>query len=371
MRLLLFLISLSFMTSHAQAIELSGQYRNLLFQHQDSRNQRVTTNLSRLRLTVDGGENAWQWQLQYDHELLYGGAVRDPTFAVHQNIPDPTWLDLSANIAHGTSWNWRHHLYRAWLEYQKDAWDVVLGRQRIAWGSGRIWNPTDRFNPVQPTALEPDQKLGVDALNITHTDFGSMQLVLAPPQLHRSVQRKWALRWQDTIAQTDMAALLGEVGSERIFALDVTGNVGNATGRVEWQQSWHGLHGDFGQFVVGLDGTWTNAWLPEGLYLAVEYFYNGLTTPNVKQAAELSMLQSSSRQLLGMLTGYNITPLWRADLTWLFDLEKSSMFISPSVRWSASNDVDLTILAQLPTSNSNGEFSKLHNVLMLNIEYYF
>jgi len=370
----LFGVILFFLTaSYAQAIEFSGSYTNLLFQHKDSRKQGVTTDLNRLRLTFEGGEKAWQWRLSYDNELLYGGAVRDPAFASLRQTSDPTWLDLNANIITSSALDWRHNLYRGWLQYKTEGWDVVLGRQRIAWGSGRIWNPTDRFNPVQPTALEPEQKLGVDAVYMTHaySDFGSIQLLVAPGQTDRALRRKWALRWQDTMEQTDTALWLGEVGGERIVAVDVTGNVGDATARLEWQQSWRGEQGDFGQFIVGIDGTLTNQLLPEGLYLAAEYFYNGLPHSNVKRLIQSDLLQSSSRQLLGMLAGYDLTPLWRTELVWLVDLEKPSMFIAPSLRWSASDNMDATIFSQLPTGAAGSEFAGLNNLFAIKLEYYF
>jgi len=364
---------LSLLTNDADGVELSGHYNNLLFQHKNSRHQNVVSDLNRLRLTLDGGENVWQWHLSYDHTLLYGGAVRDPVFRLRQSVPDPTFLDLSANIVTSADLDWQHNLYRGWLEYKKDAWNVVIGRQRIAWGSGRIWNPTDRFNPVQPTALEPDQKLGVDAAYVTYaySDFGSVQWLVAPSQAKRSVKKKWALRWQDTIAQTDMALWLGEIGQERVLAVDVTGNVGDAAARVEWQQSWHGQHGDFGQLLVGIDGTWTTQMFSDGLYLAIEYFYNGLPNANNKGLMQWDMLQSSSQQLLGMLAGYDLTPLWRTELTWLVDLEKTSMFIAPSVRWSVSDNTDAVIFTQLPMGGGQAEFSSLDNVFAIKLVYYF
>jgi len=366
--------SLFFLTAnYAHAIELSGRYSHLLFQHQNSLNQNVTTDLNRLRLTFDGGQNTWQWRVSYDHEILYGGAVRDPVFDSIRQTPDPTLLDLSANIITSSGLDWRHNIYRGWLQYKKNDWDVVVGRQRIAWGSGRIWNPTDRFNPVQVTALELDQKLGVDAAYITraYSDFGSVQLLVSPGQTERAVNRKWALRWQDTIAQTDMALWLGEVGDERVLGVDVTGNIGDAAARLEWQQSWHGLQGNFGQFVTGLDGTWTNQLFSQGLYLAAEYFYNGLPNSNSKRLVPLDILQSSSRQLFGMLAGYDMTPLWRTELIWLFDLEKTSMFMVPSVRWSASDNMDAVMFAQLPTGGGTAEFSSLNNLFVIKLEYYF
>ncbi|MDQ6954063.1 MAG: hypothetical protein Q9M20_01295 [Mariprofundaceae bacterium] len=356
-----------------QAIEISGSYRNLLFQHKSSINQTVTTDLNRFRLNLDGNHKAWQWRLSYDHELLYGGVVRDPIFAIAQQIPDATWLDINANIAASSAFNWQHSVYRGWLAYQTDAWQVTIGRQRLAWGSGRIWNPTDRFNPVQVTALEVDQKLGVDTAYITHSysDFGSLQWVATPGSFKQNAQRKWALRWQDTIAQTDMALWLGEIGQERILAIDVTGNLGDAAGRLEWQQSWHGTQGNFGQLTLGLDGTWVSELFPEGLYLAAEYFYNGLAQPNTGLPLQTSMLHSSSAQLLGILAGYDLTPLWRMELTWLLDLNKTSWFMAPNLRWSASENMEVSCFAQFPSGNTGSEFSAFNDLLGINLEYYF
>jgi len=357
----------------ATAVELSGHYTNLLFQHKNSLQQGVTTDLNRLRFMLDGGDHAWQWHISYDHELLYGGAVRDPAFAAVRQLSEPTFLDASATIVRSQSVEWQHKLYRAWLQYKKHHWDVVLGRQRIAWGSGRIWNPSDRFNPVQVTALEADQKLGVDAASVSYsyTDFASVQWLVAPAQTRRGVSRKWALRWQDTMKQTDVALWLGEIAQERVLAMDITGNIGDATGRFEWQQSWHGKQGSFGQFIVGLDGTWTSPVFSEGLYLAAEYFYNGSPNATPQHVLQSDMLQSRSRHLLGMLAAYDVTPLWRTELTSLWDLKKSSMFVIPSVRWSVRDNMDATLFAQLPMDRGDGEFANLNKLFSIKLVYYF
>ena len=355
------------------AVELSGSDKLLLFRHKDSLQRNVFSDLNRVRLTADGGVGAWQWRLSYDNELLYGGIVRDPAFRLYRRLPEPTWLDLQANIRHNTSLDWQHKLYRGWLQYQDDTWQVILGRQRIAWGSGRIWNPTDRFNPVLPTALEPDQKLGVDAASVTYTysDFGSVQGLATPGRATHAVRRKWAVRWQDTFRQTDLALWLGEIGDERVLAGDITGNIGDATARLEWQQSWHGQQGDFGQFVVGIDGTVNHALFPAGLYLAAEYFYNGLPQASTLRFVQADVLQSNSRQLLGILAGYDITPLWRAELVYLMDMEKTSRFFSPGLQWSASEHMDVKVFAQLPSGSVAGAFAGLHDVFALTLEYYF
>ncbi len=373
MRFLILCCFLGVLSGLAQAVEVSGSYTQLLFQHQNTLKQQVNSNISRMRVNLEDAGKSWQWKLSYDHELLYGGMVRDPLFQLRRRIPDPTWLDLNANIKQTAALNWQHNLYRAWFKYHHKDWSLRIGRQRIAWGVGRIWNPTDRFNPVQATALEPDQKLGVDAayLRYAYDDFASFQGVLAPGKAAHGLHRKWALRWQNTINETDVSGWLGQVGQERVFAMDMTTNLADWAMRFEWQQSWHGQQGDYGQFIVGLDGNDVSLLFPEGLYVAAEYFYNGLPQRTFVRGIQLDKLHSSSRQLLGLLAGYDLSPLWRADLSFLLDLEQTSMFIAPSLRWSATENLDAFLFAQLPSSKTGGAFFDLKPVLGVKLEAYF
>ncbi len=358
------------MVQPLHAMEIRGEYRNLLFETENSTAQRVVTDLNRLRLQWRGTHDAWSWQLSYDHELLYGGLLRDPWFRQQLELPAPTWLDAAATISSSPSHRWQHQLYRGWLRYEQGPWRLTMGRQRIAWGSGRIWNPTDRFNPVQPTALEQDQKLGVDAVDgqWRYSGFGGIEVVAAPGNAHSGTTRKLAIRWADTWAERDVAVLAGRMGRESVAGFDITGNLGDAAYRMEWLQSWGGAAGRYSQVSAGFDGTLANAWFPAGLYLAVEYFFNG--APQGYQLRATDALQSISHHLLGGMAGYDLTPLWRLDMLLLADLEQPGWFLTPRLRWSAREDLDLTWIAQWPTG-SQGEFATFHRLLAMQLEWYF
>ncbi len=361
---------LAFYAFPASALEFSGQYTNLLFETRDSLKQDRTTDLNRLRLEMDGGDGPVRFHLAYDHELLWGGLVADPAVAVALARPEPTWVDASATIRQRTHFNWRHTLYRGWLEYDAGSVNIKLGRQRIAWGSGRIWNPTDRFNPVQPTALELEQKLGVDAVRVAwnYTGNGSVIAVAAPPRTSSRTSRKLALRWQDTFGEFDLAVTGGRIGNENMFGLDITGNLGDAGVRMEWMQARNSRDGSYGQLSTGLDYTWYPALLPNGLYMALEYFYNGAaSSPLLTQ----DRLNSRSSHLLGGMLGYDLTPLWRFDLLVIADMQRSGAFISPSLKWSASENVDITAFAQIPQGTGVSEFAVFEPLYAVRADWYF
>ena len=356
----------------ASAVEVSGQYKNLLFQTKDTLGQQQLTDLNRLRLTGKGGFGRFTWEMSYDHELLYGGMVRDPQYQLYAQLPDRTYVDASAYIQRDRSLDWKHTLYRGWLQYEYEDVAVVVGRQRVAWGSGRIWHPTDRFNPVSPTALEMDQKLGVDAVNFVwrYSGFGSAQLIVAPGNSAHNISRKVAGRWQDTFGEFDVAVMGGQFGDEKIVGLDLTGNLGDGGGRVEVIRSASGVAGAYTQLSAGYDYTVTSDLFADGLYLAIEYFYNG-AAPDLPDPLA-NRLQSVSPSLWGAQIGYDLTSLWRADFLMLADFSHRSLFYLPRVSWSMTENIDLSIFAQLiDRGDGMGEFSGSNNLYAMQMEWYF
>ncbi len=368
---------LGLLSQPAAALELTGQYENLLFATRDSRKQQQITDLNRLRLKLDGENGPLRLHLAYDHELLWGGLVADPPVAAALRRSEPTWIDAEAALYRRARINWRHTLYRGWVEYDAGGVNLRLGRQRIAWGSGRIWNPTDRFNPVQPTALESAQKLGVDALRAAwnYGGNGSLIAVLAPGRAAYAASRKAALRWQDTFGEFDLAISLARIGAEHMLGVDLTGNLGDAGVRLEWMQGSllpGNRSGSYGQLIAGIDYTWQSRTLPNGLYMALEYFYNGAAAPFATLLpAAGDRLNSRSRHLLGGMLGYDLTPLWRGELLLIVDPGHGGSFIAPSLKWSLREDLELTLLAQLPNGRGVAEFAGFEPLYALRADCYF
>ena len=56
-------------------------------------------------------------------------------------------------------------LYRMYGGYEDEENRVVLGFQNISMGVGRLWNPTNLFNPRNTYSLEPDEVFGVLAVS--------------------------------------------------------------------------------------------------------------------------------------------------------------------------------------------------------------
>jgi hypothetical protein len=405
--LVLLLLGLGLASRGAGALDLGvvgslkGGYKNLFFYTEDSQGTAISTDLNRLRLELQGTRSSLSWHLAYDHELLVGGLLRSPDFAVLEATRDPTFLDLDSTITQDRHHEWRHRLYRATLGWEHPYGRVLVGRQRIAWGSGRLWNPTDFFNPIDPTAIEPGEKTGVDALSMTFTrgPFGSLQLVGAPGREERSVAHKAAIRWRDTVGVTEYALLLGyiddSIDNGIVLGADLTTNL--FEGNLRFQALFSQL--ESGQpdarVVVGYDRRFVSALFPSGLYLVVEYFYNSAADgvilsaeirsepvivpdellPGIAAAslptARSSLLQTRSRHLLGLSANYDLTPLLNLAGLFIIDLEKGSRFFAPRLTWSVTANIDLSATVQLFGGVSGSEFGDRNNLYLVQLEVFF
>ncbi len=353
--------------------ELSGSYRNLFEVTRDSRESRILTDSNRLRLELDGASGPWSWLLSYDHQLVVGGLIESTDFALLSSIPEPTYLDATDTIASGDLYEWRHRVYRAALTYDWGGGQLTAGRQRIAWGSGRLWNPTDRFNPVAPTAVEPEEKIGVDAAfgELRFGQFGALQGVAGPGNSDRNVQRKLALRWRDTVSELDYALLLGRIGDETVAGLDFAGNLWGGGIRLEAMAGWPEPEGSYAQLAAGYDFTLRNQAFPAGLYLLAEYFYNGAALGTTAPPLTTDRLESRNGHFLGLSAGYDLTPLWRLDGLAIWDLVDESAFLSPQLTWSATANIDVTLSAQLFLGGASSEFGGLEDAYYLRAELFF
>ncbi|MEN8183973.1 MAG: hypothetical protein ABFS46_15710, partial [Myxococcota bacterium] len=160
----------------------------------------VAQDLTRLRLRFDldlhPGLSA---VVTWDNELLFGN-LDTLENALGQALADDSFLDLERDVdwlgfdADDPHRRWRTLLYRAYLRYESDRLELVVGRQRVAWGVGRLWNPIDRLNPIPPLSLQPDQSPGVDAVDVRFSFSGFTYLEAVWAGADPSDDQSWALR---------------------------------------------------------------------------------------------------------------------------------------------------------------------------------
>lgn len=151
-------------TTRAQSdgVKLSGSVKSLLLRSRTLDGEDYTLSLNRARLALQGEvASGVSLDLQYDQELLLGSYLDTAAFRAAKDAPSPQYWRLEANTLERDDVYANQRLYRASVTLQRGPIDLKIGRQRIAWGTGRFWSPLDVLNPVNPLAIEREERLGL------------------------------------------------------------------------------------------------------------------------------------------------------------------------------------------------------------------
>ncbi len=181
-------------------------------------------------------------------------------------------------------------LRQAYLQYSfGDAMTLRLGKQRIAWGSGFAWNPTNRLEPAKNplnTGLEQEGSWAV-RMDVLPATWAGLILVAArdqatpadlPLETPGRVRRVGAVRARFLVKDTDLALVFsGGAGARNLVGVDLGRSLGGSLSVHAEAATYRGAEllperseERFFRTAVGL------LYLQgEGSSLSIEYFWNG------------------------------------------------------------------------------------------------
>ena len=372
------LLSSAVITAQAQderlpALKLSGYYKNLLVRSETvlGSPERYTLDLNRLRLEVKGkiADNA-SVDLQYDNELLLGNYLRTAQFGIQKDMPPDTYWDLESNLAEGGSYHARHRFYRASVTLSAGDTDIRIGRQRVAWGTGRFWSPLDLLNPFSPIALERAERVGVDAVLVERklSPLSRVSAIYAPA--HHQDGASAALHWHANVRGIDYSIVGGRFKREDVLGADIATEIGGAGVRAELTHNRRSEAASYRRAVLALDYAFQNT-----LTLSGELYYNGAGASDRAaydfQSLFASRIQNVGRRYFGGFASYEITPL----VKWLnyvvVNLADRSTFFSPTLTFSLRANLDLTLGTQLFDGSSGSEYARFRDVHFAQLQWFF
>lgn len=181
-------------------------------------------------------------------------------------------VDLTWNPISTPNHTLFHFIDRLFVRQNLGAFEITLGRQRISWGSGRFWNPTDVFNPLNPTVFSKIEKDGIDGLlvKIFLGSFSDLSLVYnSEEELGKG---NIGARIRTNISEFDLSAVGGVFDERIIVGGDFAGNFFEAgiRGEILFSTSRAEPGSSFVKYVIGMDHQFT----PD-VYGLVEFHFNG------------------------------------------------------------------------------------------------
>ena len=265
-----------------------------------------------------------------------------------------------------------HFIDRLHFRQTTGIWDIVVGRQRIAWGTGRVWNPTDLFNPINPTSFAKVEKDGVDAamVKIHLGDFTDLSLVVNP-------QRGWTknnagFRFRTNYSEFDFSLMGGGFDDRAVVGADFAGNLFSAGVRGEGIVSaiTGELDSSYVKVILGIDYQFS----PD-IYAMVEYHFNG---EGSLQKAHYDLRRLASGEIVNVGTNYVtaqtsllIHPLVSVNLSFTRNLDDRSHFFALAASYSASNELTMACGGQLFVGDDFSEYWWYPNSLYFKAEFFF
>ncbi len=309
-------------------------------------------------------------KIDYDHQPYFGSFVSTGDFRIaKRQAEERQFLDLSQTFVEEDGGFYEHRLYRASIIYESGYFDLEIGRQQIPWGVGRFFTPTDLFNPFNPTQIELDERDGVDAANLTVKNIKGIkaQFVYTPPgkQLH---PQRYLARISGDVKNYEVGLIGGRVKRDFAYGFDLQGNLKNSAVRGEFLYREARLEKDFIQFMVNADYNF-----PHNIYGLLEYYFNGQGRLKPADYQLDRLIRGEIRQLnknyLACLLGHDLTPLIRIENRFIYNLDDTSFFERPEIRYEIMSNLVLTLGVQLYLGANNDEFGRPKNLFLGEVKY--
>lgn len=329
------------------------------------------SNLTRIRLEPQYRRQDWSLKAAYDLELLSGSFLDSPEFAFLKQARDPRYWALQHELHESEELVVRHQLYRGTVQWRSPVGDFRLGRQQVNWSTALIWNPMDILNPVSPLQLEPGERIGVDAL-LWDKSWGALGRISAvhAPQ-HNANDASSALRIKRFIGGIDASVMVGEFADVTKVGVSGSGSVAGTGWRTEMVWSDRDEADDYWQSVANL-----NWYLPNGVNLALEYFFNGYRVS--LQALDLSRLAAiepvyAASHYTGLLVSQDINPFWQYRVVAIRNADDASWVLYPRSTWTlpVTQETYLTAGAQWFGGDDDSEFGRLKPLALVEVQWFF
>jgi len=336
--LILIFLALVFTLPVFADLEILGFYENDLVGAFTRTGEAVAGDLNRARLRIDSRltENV---SLHLEPEYNFLLKTRDIPVSGISGLDQLVWD-------------------RAYFKFFFPQADLTVGKQRIAWGAGYLWNPTDVFNPFTLSfAVEEEQESEPEAvrLEIPLGEASGIDTYVVSGQ--RWHETKKGVRIRTNLELYDLSASFVDLGSGGFqLGFDTTGELFGLGVRNETAMIAAAGENRYFQSVWGWNYTFENGW-----GIDMEYFFNGQGKKNeddydwdALNDGEISQLGMDyfyfgANRLLDEITNLRFSLLLNAD-----DL---SFIFYPSYTRNILQHLDLSLEALISAGEKGTEYN--------------
>ncbi len=341
-------------------------------------NTLFTDNLVHNRLNL-------KWYPHSDHtavfELrtrLFHGDLVDaiPNYAEFIDVNND-FFDLSVNVIDKDKVVLHSMIDRFYWQWNKNDWEVKLGRQRINWGTNLVWNPNDLFNAYSFFDFDYEERPGADALRVQkYTGFAS-SIEFAAKVADDFEDLVVAGMWKINHSGYDLQFLSGVANEDFTIGMGWAGNIKDSGFKGEMTY-FHGLVDDSENAYL-LSLTWDYSF-ESSLYIMWSGLYNsaGVNEPGQQQSLDFISNQRLTAKNLSnyrfsniFQSTYQVTPLITTGLAFIVFPGDQALFVQPTIGWSIIENLDFNVFGQFFWDDPQGELESTTKLIFTRLKWSF
>lgn len=367
-----------FYSIHAQdkELELGAYFENQMLVQEYNENA-IVSDYNKVRLDI---HTDWQENLSFNADLIVQSYHGKTEFNLLDFIPSEVTSLYSAqtnlpldSLMSAFSFSYENDCFldNAYLSYYSKHFNLRVGKQQLAWGSGYAWNPTDLFNAKN--LMDPTyEKTGVNAIKaeIPFLKEGKITAIYSPSEdFDKST---YAFQIKENTLGFDLSACYimrnyssydyytfqESLENQKMLGFDFSGSILSVGVHGEASVNFMETSENFQQYLVGADYTFSN-----GIFLMAEYYFNGKgenSSSDYTMNSWMSMLGEYGENL-GKNYIYAGQSLPIGDyLTYsnyvIVNTNDKSAMIMPWFDFLFGDNITLTNSIFIPLGESNSEF---------------
>lgn len=258
-------------------------------------------------------------------------------------------VDLNTNIFSENSFLLNTQIDRAFISYEKENFNITLGRQRINWGRSFVWNPNDIFNSYSFFDFDYPEKPGSDALRIQYytSATSSAEFVF---KADSSQKVSYAGMYRFSLGNYDIQVMGGQINEQDyVIGAGWEGSLKSISfkGEATYLHPKTNFKDTTGLLVAC---TSLSYGFPNSAFLQFEFLYNQQSqkadfTSYLNKSLTVKNLSFTEYNIFGSIT-YPISPLLNATLSTMYYPQVKGFYIGPSFTYSLSENLDFAIIVQ-------------------------
>lgn len=318
------------------------------------------------------------WSDQLQTELAYSlSSLYMPKEGKLQDIEFKYRIDdVAINVYRDDNNLILQNLDRFLVSYELEKWKLIVGRQIISYGKAKFINPSDIFVPFSQTAIDTEDRQGIDAFRFKYfiNSLSELDFVYAMGEDAKKENSSLVIDYSTSLAEVELELSYAFVKNNlNLYALNLQTNLFEQAIWLELVNFNLNTASEY-MLSVGMDYL-----INSETYFAIEFHYNGAGTEEISEYSNVFdsdfykylPIQNKSTKYFSASYSSQITGIHAITIAHSMNLIDHSNYNTIQWNWNSSENSYLDSGIIWGLGDNNSEYKELEASVYLAFRYYY